>query len=742
MRRKSNPQRFRKRQATNLPDHDPASSVLRGLHDLVQRGRYAEALAQIDQLVGGSPPLPFKAALLALAADCLFKQGKFDEAATAYASVSQLVQDQPTLWLRPALGEVRSRLNDGQTAEAANLGSEAVQRAAAFEQQYQNLLAQANATVTAGGQATIPAQPPRTSTVASRLGRYFLSAGEPDQAKALFQQALQVNPNGACRARLGLAEIALRQDDPTTCLSLARGAILLGQYQAKTLPGWTLLLAAARRTGTDTLDATLLSGLAQATASVRARAVLLLARGLRNQNDPRWQQLAANWLQQEGQTNPVIAAELRKLTFAQASRVSAPATTQLQAAQDLIQTPNLGPTEWLAAAKTTVRNTLLLNQTPDIASLIAQGVSQYGPAFQGVIAHGLARACRAANRPDLAQPLLQQNLATLPVGSEAWAKSLWALARLAASQGNPTQAAAYYWQYSQQSGLLQRFRLYALLEWTRAIAAANQPDQLAQAKPQLDAALPQITDYELVLDLARQVLYSQLGRAFALQVFQRGQQLALQAFDACPHPSPAATILYKLARRANDLLQYDAILASWSRLSTDQQQWVWSERSDFWCYLELVFRAWRDSQKPAQAEQFIAPYLNDPATPPHGYAILGVSYAALKRNQGDLATMFAVYEKMAQVAPTYEWTSVAYYWFALRARKQGNAAQAAAFADRMLLALGNDWTMYWKTDMAACALCLKAGLEISQVPAQVSASADRLRAQLENIQADLARLTL
>jgi hypothetical protein len=386
--------------------------------------------------------------------------------------------------------------------------------------------------------------------------------------------------------------------------------------------------------------------------------------------------------------------------------------------------------------------TPLLDQAPDTASLIAQGVSRYGPALQGAIAHGLALACHAANRPDLAQPLLEQNVATLPVGSEIGAKSLWALARLASRQGNPAQAAAYYWQYSQQSGLPQRFRLYALLEWTRAIAAANQPEELAQAKPQLDAVLPQITDYELVLDLARQVLYSQLGRAFALQIFQRGQQLALQAFDACPHPSPAATIPYKLARRANDLLQYDAILGTWSRLSAGQQQWLWSERSDFWCYLELVFRAWRDSQKPAQAEQFIAPYLNDPATPPHGYAILGVSYAALKRNQGDLATMFAVYEKMAQVAPTYEWTSVAYYWFALRARKQGNAAQAAAFADRMLLALGNDWTMYWKTDMAACALCLKAGLEISQVPAQVSASADRLRAQLENIQADLARLTL
>jgi len=221
--------------------------------------------------------------------------------------------DQPVLWLRPAIGEIRSRLKDGQATEAAGLAAAAVQRASAFEQQYQQVVAQANATAAAGGQATIPAQPPRTSVVATRLGRFFLNAGELAQAKTLFQQALQFNPNGAAKARLGLAEIALRQDNPSDCVSRAGEALLLGQYRAKTLPAWTLLLAAARRTGTDTLGAGLLSGLAQTTASVRARAVLLLARGLRSQNDPRWQPIAANWLQQEGHTNPAIAAELRKL---------------------------------------------------------------------------------------------------------------------------------------------------------------------------------------------------------------------------------------------------------------------------------------------------------------------------------------------------------------------------------------------------------------------------------------------
>ena len=145
-------------------------------------------------------------------------------------------------------------------------------------------------------------------------------------------------------------------------------------------------------------------------------------------------------------------------------------------------------------------------------------------------------------------------------------------------------------------------------------------------------------------------------------------------------------------------------ISTWKRLNEAKRLWLWSQRADFWNFLELFFRAYRESQRPSEAEQFLAPFLNGSATPFHGYAILGVSYGAMKRNQGNWATMFAVYEKMAQVAPTHEWTSAAYYWFALRAWKQGNTGQTRAFADKMLFALGSDWGMKWKHDMASCGL--------------------------------------
>lgn len=127
MKRKANPVRFRKRQRANAPCHDPRSAVLRGLHDLVQRRQYAQALSQIDQAVAQTADMDYKSRLLALACDCLFKQGKFAEAADAYAAVGRLVSGRPLNWLRPAVGEIRSLLKNVQVGDAQVRATAAVQ---------------------------------------------------------------------------------------------------------------------------------------------------------------------------------------------------------------------------------------------------------------------------------------------------------------------------------------------------------------------------------------------------------------------------------------------------------------------------------------------------------------------------------------------------------------------------------------------------------------------------------------
>ena len=740
MKRKSNPLRFRKRTATNHSDLDPRSTLLRAIRDAVQRQQFEQALGQINQELGTAVDPKYRAKLLGLAADCFFKQGEFSDAAGAYGKISQLMAGEPLLWLRPMFGQIGALLKNGQVQAAVDQAANAVQTALAYEQQYQAIVAQADAMLKAGQQVTIPAQPPQSGLVAVRLAKLFFSEGEVTTAKTFYEQALQLNGAGT-QARIGLAEIALREGNATETVTQAKGALTLGQFGAKTLPAWTLLAASASKAGIDVLDPSLINGLKSVSPTVRARAMLLLVRGLRNQGDGRWQNVADAWLEGEGQTQQPVAAELRKLKLATARLSHAAASDQLQAAQALLNVPGLGPTEWLAAAKQVVNASLILKSAPDIDGLINQGASLYGQNRVAPLTHGLALACRGASRLDLATNLLQRNVSAQQPGTAEMGRSLWTLAKLQTQQGQDSEAAASYLAYSQTATMPARFRLYALLEWTRAVSRAGQPELMVQAKPQLEAALPQITDYELVLDLARQILGSPLEKSFALEIFTRGQKLALSAFDTSSHPSPAATILFKLARRANDFARYDVITASWTRMSDQQRQWLWSERGDFWNYVELVFRAYRDSGMPSQAEAFIDPFLNDPATPPHGYAILGVSYAAMKRSQGDQASMFNVYDRMIQVAPTHEWTSAAYYWFGLRAWKRGNVVQTKAFGDRMLLALGGDWTMKWKQEMAANAWCLRSGLNITQVPADAKLSVDKLQAQLQVVQGDLARLT-
>ena len=123
---------------------------------------------------------------------------------------TQLSLGDSQAWFRPWLGEVRSLLKSGNVAGALDRAAALVAQAVSAEAAFAQLTAQAQAALNAGGPVTIPPRPPRASVVASRLGRIFFLEGELDAARQLFASAGQLNPNGGTRARLGLAEVALR----------------------------------------------------------------------------------------------------------------------------------------------------------------------------------------------------------------------------------------------------------------------------------------------------------------------------------------------------------------------------------------------------------------------------------------------------------------------------------------------------------------------------------------------------
>ncbi len=396
--------------------------------------------------------------------------------------------------------------------------------------------------------------------------------------------------------------------------------------------------------------------------------------------------------------------------------------------------------EWLSATKQTLRAALLQNAKPDVQSFIAQGVKRYGQKHWVTFTESLAAVCKRTQQPDLAQSLLQQALTTAT--GEDWRKMLWALAKLQSSQSNHAQAAQSYWSYAQKNDAPRRFRAFALMRYALELFYANQPELIEQVAPQLQSVLADVQDYNVLLDIARQLRYArfQQAKTLAESAYQRGKQMALQSFDNAGHPSVAVNIIFKFSRRAFDFSRSDDIIATWTRLDETKRLWLWSRNSDYWNWQELVLRAYLASGQLLQADSFGTALFNEPATPADAIAIVGATYLTVKQSQHDFTGLFSICERMAQSAPSNERTAMAYYWLALRAWKQNKTAKAKDFADRMLLALGKDCLLLWKGNYQAAAYCLKAGLDLSQIPPHCPASQGKLQERLQIIQSDLTSL--
>jgi hypothetical protein len=736
MKRKKSVQRFRKRAASAAAGYTQYQTI----QDQLQGGDYSGALAAINDLLPLVTEIGARSELLSLAGDCLYLQGKYAEAATTFGQIGALVQAEPLLWLRPAIGQIHSLLKNVDVTAAQTKALAAMQMAVTFRQQYQTQLAQVTATAAAGGQATIPAEPPTPARVAARFGKIFFSEGEVAIAKALFQQSVSLDANNI-KALMGLAEIAVRENDCANAIAKAKTALAVNHYHAETMYAWKLLLDAGRKSGTDVLDATLLNNLSQSPAGVRARATLLIVKNLRGQADTRWQTISNDWLQSPGAKDKVVVAELRKLNLAHARITNPGLAARRQLAQAILQTPGISPGEWLSATKQVVTTKLAQNQSPDLAALLTQGATTFGAAMRPTFAHGLALACQKTNRADLAATLFQSNVADTTASAEQKGKSLWALARLQSGQGDHAGAAQSFWNYSQNADAPQRFRLYALMQYALELLRAGQKDQIEQAVPQLRTALAQISDHEVLLDVARQLRYSQFGpgKELAADAYQRGKTIALQQFADAATPALATSLIFKFSRRAFDFARLEDIIGVWTNLDETKRLWLWSMDADYWNWQELILRAYLASGQMNQAETFGAAALNDAATPPDAFAILGATYLTIKQQQNDFAGMYLMTERMTKSAPAHERTAVAYYWLALRAWKRGNVSQSKEYGRQMLLALGKDCSMYWKAKYQAAANCFVAGLE-NQPPTQGSATADATQSPLSGIQDDLTSL--
>lgn len=678
---------FRKRRAQQRIERDPDSQKFRAIRDRINVKDFSGALAKINnRLAIVQAPLK-RATLLALAGDCAFKRGAYAEAKQAYDAACALSANHARLWFRPLLASIRCDIKLGLTDAALQFARQAFaiseQKAAAFAA----AAATANAQLQATGQATIPVVPLRIPVVATKLGDTFFLEGEPDSAKEFYEKALAANPSGSSKARIGLSCLALSHDQPEVAVQRATEALTLGLFRKKTIPAWKSLIGGLRKLGPVTISPQLLAGLNGAEPSVRARAVLELVTQLRSSGSEQWKDIANGWMTASASTFPSVAAELRKGLMADARLKGEPSANSASA---FLATPLLTPQEWLSGAKVVASNAFESDAPFDFQSLIANGMSLFGPSYLCSFAHGLGLTAQACGKVEIARGLFNQAASAAgPDNQGGWSKAIWALAELNDETKDYPAASQLWQQVATNYTVPEKFRLQAMVKWAVALQLGNPAGSLNAPKAAFLAAASSITKADVILDMGRQLRCSPVQwPELQDQLVAKGEQLALAELNGAAHPSLATVILHKLARRQYyEFFRFSQIVATWNSLSAQKRLWLWSDNALLWEYISFVYGSLNITKNEQTAEALAKFYIEDPATPPVGLVILGAAYYLHLITTGRMQEALDGFNWIKDEAPSRPEAGVAFYWLALSKAKVGEWSNAKNLAGRARLAL-------------------------------------------------------
>lgn len=687
-----NPGVFRKRIIDFHPDHDPWSSRLRELGDLVSSQNSAGLLAAINQELSVQTSPIRQSQVLSLVGDNQVRSGDFDGALIFYDRAANLARNDPQKWFRPIIGSIISLLKSVELTQAQVRADAAIAKAQLFEQQHAAQLAQLETQAQAGIVVVVRPRPLRLSVVATRLGKIFFDEGEVALANAYFQQALIASPQGASRARLAQAEIAMREGRLQDAKDSALAALRVGKFHAKTIAAISIFLQASDRLGDPMIDARLLDGLAQAKPQVRDRAMLAIVRALRAQNNPIWKNFASTWLGANALRSPVVATEFNKM-FQSAERVrNESVPLRLAASSALMAMPELSPTEFVSAVKEYTLSSLLLGQNVDLLAFGNQAAAAYGGSWSERVLHSVALSCMKANRHDLARPLLQAEVNS-GTRSVEWGKSLWALARMEATLGNYSDASVLYDQYANEAAMPLRFRLQARLKWLQSVIAGSGsvPIPTEVVLEQLSLATAQINDIESLFDVARQVSTDtpQFLWALGRDLFKRGERLAVAQFNDANSPAAALDALWRVTRGQYEFGENQKIWNTWTGLTASKRDWLWSTKSKFWEYIGIVVKAAMNINLQTEAEGVMNMYVNDGGTPLVGRLEILAAYGAQLISSGNYSSAISLFTEVTSLAPTDHRCAEAFYWLALSAKKNGDSVRCKDYAKKLRIAQGS-----------------------------------------------------
>ena len=720
------------------------SKRLRVISKRINAGDIPGALDQINSELGSEQLPARKGKLLGQVARTLYKRGRFSEASETFAKASELATSHPREWFPPETAKIKSLFKQVAIPQAVEAAHACYARAEAKLAEFEDQRSGAAEELRQKGSFTVPVKPHRLSVVASEIGDLFFLEGELETAKIFFDKAVQNNPRGGTRARQGLAEIALRMDDPETAFQRSVEALTLGKFQSKTIASWKPFFAAKRKLGQQGLPAEFVASIKACRPSVRARTTLAIIRELRAANDPQWKELSANWQSTESKRFPAVAAELRKMEMSETKRSLANPDQQVATARALLSTDKLAPHEWLAGAKEVVRASLFAGANPGIDQLVAESRKKFGSDFSPQLQHSLALSCMMAKRHDLARPILRAAIgATAGAKNHIWSKSVWALGRMEALLKNYKAAVSAFGDIAIASEVPAQFRLQARMLWAENLLKTGDTKAIAGCIESIPAMLQGVQDYELLLNFARQLSRSEPEfRKTADKVYKLGESASLQAFATASHPSQAIEILFKLTRRQlYDFHGSDAIIQFWKSMPDQKRLWLWNNNNYWWGYQAFVLQAFLRTNNLPSARELAGTILNDPSTPRTALPAILIPYYDELIYKGSPAESLEAFEWIVTENPTKAGCARAYYWLALDAYRRSATDETKKYLTLMQTSNAHTEVNLDKWMLSAKGLLLEANLDAGKVSKQAVdfVSAFFNKAKIE-IQADLKYL--
>lgn len=709
-------ERIRKRKSPKTRPRLIFSQSLREARQLIAGDDSATGLAALNTLAANTRNPARRAKILLTIAESETRLSRHNEALAAFQKASQLAAQaaDTDLTLLAGTGIVRSLLRSLRTGEAkaaaATLLTDLASAEAAFAK-IQNLTSEQLATK---GQIIVPARPPRGTVGLTKIANAFLQSGLTEEAREFLLKAIELSPNGASRARQGLAKIALASDEPELAERYAREALLMGRFQAKTTAAWQLYLdARARQNKSPIVESDVLAAYRQhAKGRIAAASGLCIVRVLRAHGDPTWKDLAIELTSRKA--DPIISTEIEKLIHADAKLFATEEPRTIAARSlKLIRSSDVSVQETIAHTKEYVRFSFLAGSDPNLNTVVRIVSRKFPVPALLSIRHAACPGAMMATRHDIARPWLLAliNEAAQLGQTAAWGRANWALARMESLLENNAEAAFYYMEVAAHPGSPPRFKIQAMLRGLKFLGkSGDNSSDIGQLSGNIRAILRETDDFRILLDAGRQLaLAGSNFTALTGEAAQMGIKQAKQDADRAATTQEKLGIYEYLSRKLHcDLVgQNEEVVALWnSHSDLDKSEFAATGGSTWYEYIRTVFLSKIALGMVDQAESLASGIVDGNQASPEGFVIVGSAYAEWLIKNGKLDKAFEFFEWISKESPTHRKAASAHYWLGARNYLNNDFNGAAEKSKSVSLCFGNQPELLEEWKLAAKALII------------------------------------